>query len=516
MTRTSQDPVAVFSRFGLRPDSLIRVALPQKETLAVRLRQALEELGGVYLAFGVYLQWRSDLLTSGQIEALSPLVLDLPGISRQQVAELLMSKLPDKGGAIAPTLADTPEWVTLNRTGFRARVEDQFVIVQVPHPPVPDAEIVAFRRGILALGAPELAHVARPEILRQFEEWLRTAETAGSERDFLDAIGNYGLNIGTVYPLPVAYLCTEDFLIWPLIEGETAAALVAKGDPEICSSVAGAILEQFCVLAIVECDLRLDAMVVTAEGKLAFRRLSRATATPPGLTAAALEYVAAAIARNAALSTRALLRLAISYESPVLERELVSKLSAVDPELKVHRWFPPSVETFEANWRAVSRLDVPRSLFLDCLHRNLVAIGYWIGDSIRAGAPPKDAIADAQWPVVGRMLRSRMAALISPDTALEWAASGGLLALGVMKEASRIAAEVRDNRLSMGFDITRRQDRTETTRPTWLLPFGLLLLSIFLICLRWGNMAPPILILPVRALTIATFLGLFWVVLRIR
>jgi len=429
---------------------------------------------------------------------------------------MLTAGLPNNGPAIVTTLSDRPEWVTLNRTAYRARVDDQEIIVQVAHPPATDAEVRSFAVGILALSAPELAHVKRVEIIHQFTEWLRAAETVGNEQEFLEAIGKYGLNIGTVYPIPVPYLCTDQILIWPAIDGVSAAALVAKGDQEICSMVSGAVLEQFCVLGIVEGDLRLESMVVTPEGKLAFRRLSRATATPPGLTAAALEYVAATIARNAALSTRALLRLAISYESPLLERHLVQKLSAVDPELKIERWFPPSVETFEANWRAVTRLEVPRSLFLDCLHRNLVAIGYWIGDSVRAGANPQDAIADAQWPVVGRMLRSRVAELMSPDTAAQWAASGGLLALGVMKEASRIAAEVRDNRLSMGFDITRRQDRLESTRPRWLLPFGLLLLSVFLVCVRWGSLAPPALITLVRMLTIATSAGLFWVVLRIR
>jgi hypothetical protein len=478
---------------------------------------ALEELGGLYLAFGVFLQWRSDLLSSGLIEALSGLKVFPHAHSREAVADILNSRLGAPGSAIAATLSDQPEWVTLNRTAWRARVDDLAVIVEIAAPPPPQPEIDAFLRGILALGTPDLIHLCAPGVLNQFVEWLQAGTEIAEERNFLDAIHHYGGNTQAGYPIPVPHLCGPDLLVWKAIDGTPALDLVLKGDPNICTLIASAVFEQFCALGMVECDLRLDAMVLTAEGKLAFRRIARPGATPPGLTAAALEYIAAAIGREAALSSRALLRLAISYESPVLEKELIHHLSAVDPELKVQRWYPPSAETFEANWRAITRLGgVSRSLFLDAFHRNVIAIGYWISDTVRVGAPLQDGIAEAQWPVVGRMLRDRVKEVMNTKTATEWAASSGLLMLGLLKEASRLASEVRDNRLSMGFDLTSTRDHTETTRPTWLLPLGMLLLAIFLLCLRWGNMAPALLTLPVHALTIATLIGLFWVVLRIR
>lgn len=493
------------------------MAVPRTEPVAVRLRMALEELGGLYLAFGVFLQWRSDLLNSGQVEAMSKITVDLPGYSREEVSGLLTSQLGAKGAAIAATLSDRPEWVTLNRTAYRGKVDDLPVIVQVAAHPISTTEIFAFEKGILALGEPELIHLRAPAILNEFVEWLHAGETLADERAFLEAINRYGGNTAASYPVPVPHLCSTDVLVWPAVDGTSVAELIRRGDGEVGRFIASAVFEQFCALGTVECDLRPDAMVLTAERKLVFRRIARPGATPPGLTAAALEYIAAAIAREAALSSRALLRLAISYESPVLEKELVHQLSAVDPELKVQRWYPPSAETFEANWRAISKLSgVTRSLFLDIFHRNIIAIGYWISDTVRVGAPMYDGIAEAQWPVVGKMLRDRVSEVMDVETATQWAASGGLLMLGLLKEASRLTAEVRDNRLSMGFDLTTTRYETETTRPAWLFPLGLVLLTVFLVCLRWGSLVPPGFILPVQAITITALAGLFWVVLRIR
>ena len=360
----------------------------------MRLRQALEELGGVYLAYGVFLQWRSDVLTSGEIEALAGLNVEITGLSRGEVEGMLAAELGAAGAALAASLCEKPVWRTLNRTAFAGKVQDQEVVVEVAHPAATEDEIAAFRSGVAQLGSPQLSGLQSPVVLNEFVDWLRTSETLENERAYLDAISQYGGDTGAVYPLPIPMLSTSRVMVWATVDGTPVEALVQKGDPSVCGLIARAVLEQFCALGMVECDLRLDSMVITACGKLGFRRLARPAATPPGLSAAALEYVAAAIARDASLSSRTLLRLAISYESPLLEKELISHLSAVDPELKVHRWFPQSAETFEANWRAVSKLGVARHLFLDCLHRNLVASGYWIGETVRLGARPSPRLSE--------------------------------------------------------------------------------------------------------------------------
>ena len=51
--------------------------------------------------------------------------------------------------------------------------------------------------------------------------------------------------------------------------------------------------------------------------------------------------------------------------------------SNLEPELKVNLQYPPSAAILEGNWRALARTGAPRPLFLDILHRNLIAVGYW-------------------------------------------------------------------------------------------------------------------------------------------
>ena len=43
--------------------------------------------------------------------------------------------------------------------------------------------------------------------------------------------------------------------------------------------------------------------------------------------------------------------------------------------------FPPSAAIFEGNWRALARTGAEKPLFLDIMHRNLIAVGYWNAES---------------------------------------------------------------------------------------------------------------------------------------
>src|SRR5882672_3046750 len=58
------DPAVTFQKFGLRSPGIWRGAGVEASDLseAARFRSALEELGGLYAAFGQFLMWRADLL----------------------------------------------------------------------------------------------------------------------------------------------------------------------------------------------------------------------------------------------------------------------------------------------------------------------------------------------------------------------------------------------------------------------------------------------------------------------
>jgi hypothetical protein len=107
-------------------------------------------------------------------------------------------------------------------------------------------------------------------------------------------------------------------------------------------------------------------------------------------------------------------------------------------------WFPPSAGAFESNWRALATLAPARPLFLDCLHRNLLAAGYCNSDAVRAGAPARDAISEAQWPVVGRLIRTQLDMLLNRESAKEWAV-GPASHVQPFREMNRLAEELRES-----------------------------------------------------------------------
>ena len=136
-------------------------------------------------------------------------------------------------------------------------------------------------------------------------------------------------------------------------------------------------------------------------------------------------------------------------------------MSSIEPELKVGLEFNKSAAAFESNWRALAKLQMERPLYLNCLHRNIVATGYWTAEAISAGGDDVDTITEAHWPVVGRILKLNAAQLLYPAVVAEWSVGIGLLSFGAMREANRLAEEVRDNNLTV---------EVETGRDSSLLP----------------------------------------------
>ena len=74
----------VFDRHGLRSTGFLgrgaRIPVGEGGTdgLAAGLRDALEQLGGLYAAFGRFLSWRADLLGASYLVKLRDIKLNLP------------------------------------------------------------------------------------------------------------------------------------------------------------------------------------------------------------------------------------------------------------------------------------------------------------------------------------------------------------------------------------------------------------------------------------------------------
>src|ERR1700722_8733272 len=122
MIDKSANSAAVFDRYGLRvADRLWRgAALPDEEStsegIGKRLREALQQLGGLYAAYGRFLGWRSDLLDSSTILNLRQLQLNPPVVPVYVVEEIIRRELGAAARELADNLEASPVWNTLART----------------------------------------------------------------------------------------------------------------------------------------------------------------------------------------------------------------------------------------------------------------------------------------------------------------------------------------------------------------------------------------------------------------
>lgn len=519
MIDASANAAAVFDRLGLTAASGAASILDDEssaEGIGKRLREALEQLGGIYAAFGRFLCWRADLLDAAIISNLRDLQLNLPVVPCSEVGRLIRLELGPHAAELADNLEASPVWNTLSRTAYASRYQNQRVIVQVARPAVSEENLLAFETSLRSLTRPEAAGFVTPAVVSQFREWIRISEPLSRERSLLDALAKYAGDTLAEYPRVIPELSAFSILCWPDVAGLPVPRLIEQGDSQTSVLIASAILEQFYSLAIVAADLDLDAMVIGHDQRLHFRRLTGAVSVLPNRVNAGIQYATAVVAGDAPVSAQKLIALTISRASPDLERRLIDEFSGIEPELKVNLWFPPSAAAFENNWRALAKIFPARPLFLDCLHRNLVAAGYWNSDVVRAGTPAFDAISDGQWPVVARLIRTQFGMLMNRRSAEEWAVGSGLLMFGALREMNRFVEEMRENDVRAGIDFDEPPREEEHAPRSW---YGLLLaalLVVFLAALRWGSVAPEPWSVLLKILAAAALPAMFWAISRIK
>lgn len=519
-------PHDVFDRYGLGPTGFwgsLALPLPpgQVRPAPVRLRESFEQLGGLYGAFAQFLSFRADLLGAAYLAELRQVRVAAPALSRDVFIDKLKAALPpDVAEALTRGLDADPVWATLHRTAWRSWHKGQRVVLQAANPAVTDAEISAFTAGIARLGHKDLARATAPEVIAQFTDWLRQSESLAQERSYLAVLARFRGETLAEYPALLEDLTTADLLAWPWVEAEPAARLLRNGASDVVTKIAAAVLEQYCSLAIIDAALDLDQIGVTRAGRIVMHRVSRAMAVPPPQVNTGMKYIAAVLLGESAAMVQTLVPLATGQPAPDREKELMNLLSGIEPELKVHLWFPRAAAAFESNWMALAKLLRKRPLYLDSLHRNLEAVGYWNAAAVAAGGPMTDALAEAHAQVVERVLRTQVGLLLNRRAVTEWSTGAGLLAFGAMREMNRVAEEIRDNNLTMGVDIRESAasgagDAGSGSRQVRLGVLIAVLLVALLISLRWGAAAGAGAAQAAKVVAIATAAGLFWLVAKL-
>ena len=529
--RDRRPPVSaadVFRKYGLEQTGFWKsVAVPSQDDEirpGTKLRKAFEELGGIYLVFARFLLWRADLLSVEYLTALREIDYSLPPVSRDIDIGNLDRELGSLSDDLIRQMEPEPVWSTLTRTAYLSWFKNTLTVVQVCRERIPDADLQAFEAGIRYLGHADVCHVAAPRIVNEFREWLRQAEACAVERSYLEVLARNRGETLVDYPTLIEEITTDHVLCWPWVEGETVTSLIRRGSVDTVSKVAAAVLEEFFTLSIIDADLQSDGMVVaTSSQRLAVRRINRPLSVPPPSVNIGMKYVAAVLEGNASMTVQTLLSMAVGRSTADLESDLLNLISGVEPELKVRLWYPGSAAAFESNWRALAKLEVTRlrPLYLDCLQRNLIAIGYWTGEAVAAGGTPGDTIAQAHLPVVQSLVQRNASQFLDPAVLSEWSVGLGLLTFGAMREGNRWVEELRESELTMEVEMPdanpdiRESHTRHNNRNTRVTVAVACLLTTLLVSLRWGSTLQGPAAGLLLALAVISLAGLFWVVAKI-
>jgi len=120
--------------------------------------------------------------------------------------------------------------------------------------------------------------------------------------------------------------------------------------------------------------------------------------------------------------------------------------------------------------------------------------------------------------VVEGVIRSNATQFFNPAVLTEWSVGLGLLTFGAMREANRLAEELRENNLTIEVESVNDSQQGEgrqSRRIGLALLAGVLLIAL-LLALRWGSSTHGAATVLVLAMAIGALGGLFRVITRIR
>jgi hypothetical protein len=383
----------------------------------------------------------------------------------------------------------------------------------VARDPIPDSAFKSLAKGLRLIQDEKLREAFSPSVLASFREWMRLSDSPQRERSYLDALAAVRDRTLAIYPTAIPEISAGKVLCLEWVEGEPVAGLIVHGSAAAVERLAEYALDQVCAVAAADGDFDPDSLVLTPSGRLALRRANRMVAMPPSATQICLKYISAVLASNAPAAAQMLVKLANGRSNMDLESRLLDALSNIEPELKVNLQFPPSATIFEGNWRALTRTGARKPLFVDIMHRNLIATGYWNADVAAAPQPAVDLISQAHWPVLSRILRTGLGNMDRTETS-DWFIGSGLLFFEALRTVNSFTEGLRENDLSLGVDLQQGEDSSKLHQRIRLGILIGMLLAVFLASLRFavspqGAWSPAL-----SALAAVAGVALFWFVSR--
>ncbi|MEQ1884815.1 MAG: hypothetical protein ABL967_07120 [Bryobacteraceae bacterium] len=452
---------------------------------AARFREQLASQGPLHRTFAQFLSGRTDLLPTDYATALGDIDLAIPPMPKSQFGQELIATFGALGETLAAQLEDQPVWSTLDRCAYRTMYDGRKVLVQTARPPLDAKTFHEFKRSIRSLGDHRTPRATGAAAIAQFEEWLRLSNGVDRERAYLEGLAEFK-GLTTEYPKLIPGLCGGTFLSWAWVEGTPLNELKVDRPADAAFAAAEFVLEQFLLLTVVDTDLDLSQAVRLNDGRVAIRRASRLAAMPPQATVPSARYISSVLSSDTRTAAHLLAKLA--SDEVDLEPPLIEKLSNLEPELKVN--FRLTTTLFENNWRALAAIHAHRPMYLDFMHRNLLALSRWSAD---ARSATRDIVTEAYWTVLMRVLRKRFFDNANPENLGMSLYAGSMLLIEGMRQVAHLADGLRDDELSFRVAAgSAGPGETEESNRRVRKGIGVtVLLVALLVTLHWSGSAPP-------------------------
>ncbi|MDR1545988.1 MAG: hypothetical protein LBU12_04615 [Deltaproteobacteria bacterium] len=429
----------LFDRLGLG-DILVRArrlvgltVTDSRPTRPRRLRQALSEMGVVFVKLGQYLSTRQDVLPHEYIEEFILLQDAIPPIDAAEVSRILAEELESDA---VRDLSETPlaaASVGQVHAGFLA--DGREVVVKVRRPGLQkqidtDLEILAELAEQADRHLSFLKFIHAPDLAAEFRRSLNSELNYRREAVNIERFGRiYARNPDVKIPVVHNSLCTENILVMERIKGlriDEPQTLRQEGfDPTAVARLASRLaLEQMVQIGLFHADPHPGNIVVQPGPTLAFMdfglvgRLDRRTRT--GL----LSLARGVVRRNPAAVVRAMLSLVKPDEEPDregLEMEvevfLENHVTGALKNLRLGQILRDVLELMSQH-----QLRIPPNLLL-----MVKALSQY--ESLGQKLDPNFKFVEEAEPVVSRIYRRRL----SPGFWLEVFSRHGLEALGFLE-----------------------------------------------------------------------------------
>jgi hypothetical protein len=440
----------------LTPEQTRYSALPRPN----RFRLALEEAGGLFTLFGQFLSGRADLLPS---DYLGP----LRSIRVRRNESLSPTSVPEIRDRIVQG-----EWLRTAPCSeiYAATFQERPVVTEIFLPAEAvgsEPEFQQLERQLRLLKHSVEAAIGSPLVLGQFREWLALEADVERKRTMLRNLQDIPFPCVSRFPRLVPELQSARCLAYERVEGSSLAEALSS-ETEAAAALdrwSESWLEHPLLFSLLDADATVENYLLLPDGGVGFRTLPALAPVPVEWHNELLQYLTAAVAGNSHRAMQMLSRICSGHNPYRVERLLLERLSALQPELRAHGAPPDSVVALENYWRVLNQTSLRPPLFLQLFHRNLSMLGQVSPAPSDAGVqpatPPRDVVSESLWPVLARLLQFRVGDILSTDKGQEWLAGSALLLLTALRQVGVMLEQVRDNDLAFELEGDPHEGREE-------------------------------------------------------